>query len=226
VIRLPLIALAVCLPVIATAQGFDGAYISVETLGQSSGDNTGDITYSGGAQVSFGPGFALSGDLTSYGFETMRGNATSATLHGSYALNPISAVGAFYGFDRYDGDQDAFYGVEGQASFSGATVEAFLGQAEVDTAEATMYGLSGQFVFGTIGLTADYAAIDDDRSVNRFSLGGEWYMGLGPTFYAEWGKLGGDIDEDYLALGVRIGIGPTAGTTFGPRSVTEITAGF
>jgi hypothetical protein len=224
--RLPLIALAVCLPALATAQGFDGAYISVETLGLSSGNTSGEITYSGGAQFSFGSGFAFSGDLTSYGVDTLRGTATSATLHGSFAVNPSLTAGAFYGFDRYDGTEETYYGVEGQTSFSGATVEAFLGQAEVDTAEATMYGLSGQFVFGTIGLTADYAALDDDRSVNRFSLGGEWYVGLGPAFYAEWGKLGGDIDEDYLALGVRIGIGPTAGTTFGPRSVTEITAGF
>jgi hypothetical protein len=223
--RLPLLALVTLMPAMAAAQGFDGAYISAETLGYSSDDGFGQITYSGGAQVSFGT-IAASADFTSYGFEALGGDATSGTLHASYALNPITAVGGYYGFDSYDGSDTTFFGAEGQTSFAGATVEAFLGQAEGDIAEGTMYGLSGQFVFGMLGVSADYAAIDDAFSTDRLSVAGEWHMGLGPTLYAEWGTVSGFTDEDYLALGVRIGIGPNGGTTFGPRSTFEISPGF
>jgi len=224
--RLPLFALAALMPAMAAAQGFDGAYISAETLGYSSDDSFGQITYSGGAQISFGPGIAVSGDFTSYGFEALGGDATSATLHTSYALNPITAVGAYYGFDSYDSADTTFYGAEGQTSFAGATVEAFLGQAEGDIAEGTMFGLGGQFVFGALGVAADYAMLDADDSTNRLSIAGEWHMGLGPTLYAEWGTVSGATDEDYIALGVRLGIGANGGTTFGPRSTFEIAPGF
>lgn len=224
--RLTLSAIAALLPAVATAQGFDGAYISAETLGYSSDSDLGQITYSGGAQISFGPGIAVSGDFTSYGFRALGGDATSGTLHGSYLLNPITAVGAFYGFDSYDGSDGSFYGAEGQTSFAGATVEAFLGRAEGDIAEGAFYGLSGQLVFGMFGVSADYARLDDTVATDRLSLAGEWHMGLGPTIYAEWGTVSGATDEDYLALGVRIGIGPNGGTTFGPRSTFEIAPGF
>jgi hypothetical protein len=225
-IRLPIFTLAACLPALAAAQGFDGAYISAETLGYSSDSDFGQITYSGGAQVSFGPGIAVSGDFTSYGFEALGGDATSGTLHGLYALNPITAVGAFYGFDSYANSDTSFYGAEGQTSFAGATVEAFLGRAEGDIAEGAFYGLSGQLVFGMFGVSADFARLDDTIATDRLSLAGEWHMGLGPTIYAEWGSVSGAIDEDYLAFGVRIGIGPNGGTTFGPRSTFEIAPGF
>jgi hypothetical protein len=224
--RLSLLALATLLPASVAAQGFDGANISAETLGYSTNDDFGQITYSGGAQVSFGPGIAVSGDFTSYGFRALGGDATSGTLHGSYALNPITAIGAFYGFDSYDSDDTTFYGAEGQTSFAGATVEAFLGRAEGDIATGAFYGLSGQLVFGMFGVSADYARLDDTIATDRLSLAGEWHMGLGPTLYAEWGTLSGAIDEDYLALGVRIGIGANGGTTFGPRSTFEIAPGF
>lgn len=224
--RLPLLALITLMPAMAAAQGFDGAYISAETLGYSSDSNFGQTTYSGGAQVSFGPGIAISGDFTTYGFKATGGDATSFTAHGSYAINPITAVGLFYGGDSFDGDGTTFYGAEGQTSFAGATIEAFLGQAEGDVAEGAMYGLSGQFVFGAIGISADLARLDDAIATERLSLAGEWHMGLGPMLYAEWGTVSGATNEDYIALGVRIGIGPNGGTTFGPRSVFEIAPGF
>jgi hypothetical protein len=224
--RLPLIALAALMPAMSAAQGFDGAYISAETLGYSSDDGFGQVTYSGGAQISFGPGIAVSGDITTYGFEALGGDATSLTLHTSYALNPITAIGAYYGADSYDGAETTFYGAEGQTSFAGATVEAFLGQSVGDIADGAVYGVSGQFIFGPLGVSADYARIDDTISTDRLSVAGEWHLGLGPTLYAEWGTVSGLVDEDYVALGVKIGIGANGGTTFGPRSTFEIAPGF
>lgn len=220
-------ALGAFVPAMASAQGFEGAYISIETLNYSSFDEAGQMTYSGGAEVGFGTGFGASADLSIYGFDFLGGSATSATLHALYRLNPISTVGAFYGLDSYEDLDSTFYGIEGQTSFSGATIEAFFGQSEGSFADGNIYGLSGAFVFGSLGLVADYAAFDAGGDVfERYSIGGEWYLGLGPTLYAEWGQLGSDEAEDAITLGVRIGLGANGGTTFGPRSVIEIAPGF
>ena len=241
--RLPLIvALGTLLPTVAAAQSFDGAYVSIEKLNYTSFDDLGQMTYSGGAEFGFGPRFGVSADLTAYGFDLLDGNATSATVHAFYRVSQATAIGAFYGYDRasltlvdpfagesFDVDLDGtFYGAEGQANFAGATVEAFLGQSEGDIGEGAIYGLSGQYLIGSFGITADYAALDDDEFgiFDRYSVGGEWRLGVGPTLYAEWGKLGGESDEEFYTIGVQIGIGSNGGTTFGPRSVFENSPGF
>jgi hypothetical protein len=245
--RFPIIAaISALLPTFAAAQGFDGAYISIEKLSYPSDDNAGQMTYSGGAEFGFGPGFGVSADLTAYGFDFLDGNATSATVHAFYRVSQTTAIGAFYGYDSasltlddpftggsFDLDIDGtFYGAEGQASFAGATVEAFLGQSEGDFSQGSIYGLFGQFLFGSFGITADYVALDhEDFGIrDRYSFGGEWHSGVGPTLYAEWGKLGSESlgnesDEEFYTIGVRIGIGSNGGTTFGPRSVIEIAPG-
>jgi hypothetical protein len=224
--RLALIALvAATTATAASSQGFDGAYISLETLGYSSDSDLGQVTYSGGAQVSFGA-IAASADFTTYGFEALGGDGTALTFHGLYTLPTGLQLGGFYGFDTYDDLDTNYYGAEVQAFFAGATVEAFLGNADGDLASGTMFGLSGGYDIGPIGLEAGYAMIDDAAGTNRLSLTGEWNLGLGPTVYAEWGTVSGASDEDYLALGVRLGIGQNGGTTFGPRSSFEIAPGF
>jgi hypothetical protein len=241
--RLPLITVfGALLPTVAAAQSFDGAYISIETLNYPSFDDVGQMTYSGGAEFGFGSALGVSADLTAYGFDFLDGNATSATVHAFYRVSQTTAIGAFYGYDSlgytidnpFAGDsldvdlEGTFYGVEGQANFGGATVEAFLGQSEGDVGEGSIYGVSGQFVFGSFGITADYAALDDDNFgvFDRYSVGGEWHLGVGPNLYAEWGKLGAESDEEFYTIGVRIGIGQNGGTTFGPRSLIEISPGF
>ena len=226
--RLPLIAaFGALLPTVATAQGFDGAYISIETLQYPSEGDAGQMSYSGGAQFTFGPGFGVSADLTSYGFELLSGNATSGTLHAFYNTSPVSAVGAFYGFDSYEDTDRTFYGAEGQIGIAGTTVEGFLGKSEGDFAEGTMYGVAGEYGFGSFGVTADYAAFEGSgQTFDRYAFGGVWRLSAGPTLYAEYGQRRGDIDEELVSVGVRIGIGPNAGTTFGSRSAVEIVPGF
>lgn len=224
--RLALIALVAATTATQSfAQGFDGAYVSAETLGYSSDSDLGQVTYSAGAQVSFGA-IAASADFSTYGFKALGGDATALTFHGLYTLPTGAQVGGFYGFDSFDGGETTYFGAEGQAFFAGVTVEAFLGQAEGDIADGGMFGLSGAYAIGPIGLQAGYAMIDDAAGTDRMSLTGEWNLGLGPTVYAEWGRVGGAAEEDYLALGVRLGIGQNGGTSFGPRSVFEIMPGY
>jgi hypothetical protein len=200
------------------------------------------MTYSGGAEVGFGPGFGVSADLTSYGFDFLPGDARSAAVHAFYKVNQSTSIGAFYGYDSlgftlYDPDTDdslsfdldgTFYGAEVQGSYAGATIEAFLGRSEGDVSDGTMSGLSGQYLFGPFGITAEYLALDDESAgvFDRYSFGGEWTLGMGPTLYAEWGAVGGEEREEFFTLGARIGIGANRGTTFGPRSVFEISPGF
>jgi hypothetical protein len=224
-IRLPLTFLLALMPCLAAAQSFDGAYVSAEALAYSSERDMGQLTYSGGAQVSFGPGILASADLTFYGFETLEGDASSATLHSAYWITPDTAVGAFLGRDSSGGSDGAFYGIEGRTSFSVAAIEGFLGQSDGTMTDGLMYGLSGQFSFAGLEMTAGYAGIGGDDATDHLSLTGAWRLGPGPSLYAEFGTLSGAVDDDYIALGIRLGIGQNGGTTFGPRSVFEIAPG-
>lgn len=223
--RLPLTFLLTLIPGLAAAQAFDGAYVSAEALAYSSDRDIGPLTYSGGAQISFGPSILASADLTFYGFKALDGDASSTTLHSAYWITPDTALGAFLGRDSYGGADGTFYGIEGRTSLAVAAVEGFLGQSDGGVTDGLMYGLSGQFSFAGLEMTAGYAGIDGDDATDHLSLTGAWRLGPGPRLYAELGTLSGAVDDDYITLGIRLGIGQNGGTTFGPRSVFEIAPG-
>jgi hypothetical protein len=72
--------------------------------------------------------------------------------------------------------------------------------------------------------------------VQRFALGGVWNYNEGVSVWTElgrsiedytyvepfYGSFEGEFIEDFVAVGIRIGIGPNKGTTFGPRSYREV----
>ncbi len=230
--RLSLLTVALFLPTLAGAQELDGAYVSIDALGYLSDSDALQLTYSGGAQVGFGPGLAVSADLTRYGFEILEGRFSSGTLHGFYKINPVSFVGAFYGFDEFtakdnkDDGNGHFYGMEGETYVFGTTFEGFLGRSEGNLVDGMLMGISGEVLLDPLGIIADFSTFDDDdATVRRYALKGEWSTGLGPVLYAEYGRLRGDVSDEFYAVGIRIGIGPDRGTVFGPRSVVEILPG-
>jgi hypothetical protein len=247
-------ALVSLLPALAAAQGFEGAYISLERLSYSSDDfsGNGSTEYYGssiasvGGEFSFGSGLAVSADLTNYGGDI---RDDSATLHAFYRIGEVTAVGAFFGIDQFvneDFDSDTgysswtehgnFYGVEGRARVAGTALDAFVGQTDTDDTQGVIYGISAEYgiagenILGSWGLTASYAAYDDsDFATDRLALGGLWHFDSGVTVYSELGQrtrpfgfYDGSATVNFLSLGIRIGVGPNKGTTFGPRSVREI----
>jgi hypothetical protein len=198
-----------------------------------------------GGEYGFGAGFAVSADLTNYSGDA---RDSSATLHAVYQIGQESAIGAYYGFDweTYDDYSDGFdvitvdlsgnfYGAEGRTRIGGTTIEAFISQAEGDLVEGLMYGVEGKYSLGSWGLSASYSAFVDDysvRDVDRLSLGGEWNYSENVSVYTELGRINYDVNdsafgpynagEDFVAVGMRLGLGQKKGTTFGPRSFREI----
>jgi hypothetical protein len=209
-------------------------------------DFYGSSSASIGGEYGFGAGFSVSADLTNYSGDV---RDSSATLHAVYRIGQESAIGAYYGFDweTYDdfsGDSfervavdvsGNFYGAEGRTRIGGTTIEAFISQAEGDLVEGLMYGVEGKYSLGSWGLSASYSAFDDDYSVvdvDRLSLGGQWNYNENVSVYTELGRINYGVNnsffgsynasEDFVAVGIRIGLGQNKGTTFGPRSFREI----
>lgn len=227
--------LGVVSPIGAAAQSFDGAFVSIETIGYPSNSNVGGVSYSGGAELSFGTSLGVSADLTIYNDEALYSNITSSTVHAFFRPNSFAAIGAFYGAETYKELNNTlngtFYGVEGRTSLDGIRIEAFWGESEGEVSEGSMFGISGGYMFSSFGIAADYSVFDaGELSVDRLSITGEWALDRGPILYAGLGRLGGEFEdqretEDFISLGVKIGMGPRAGTTFGPRSSAEVILG-
>ncbi len=212
----------------AQALGFEGAQISAETLAYGDESDFGSTSYSGGLQFGIAGGIGIGADLSYYGFDTLGLDGRNATVHGIYTLNPVTTAGLFIGQDSLDGVTADIYGIEGQASFGGTTVEAYLGQIDGDLNSGTMLGVNANLSLGqSFALTGSLGSVDADEQINRLALGAEYQLGLGPTLYAEVGQIsGGDSDENYVMLGARLAIGPNGGTIFGSRSVFDIVPGF
>ena len=201
-----------------------------------------------GGEFGLGVGFGISADLTNYGGDI---NNSSGTLHAFYRFGQETAIGAFYGFDalRIGGFDDfgfnalnrsgTFYGAEARTGFASGSIEGFVSESEGDVFEGTTYGIDGEYRFGRWGLTASYSALEDSDSVfdvDRIALGGVWNYNEGVSVWTELGRSTStstfddpfegsstfEVSEDFISVGIRIGIGPNNGTTFGPRSHREI----
>ena len=122
-------AISALLPELASPEGFDGAFLSIERFSYSQ-EFDGETDFYGSSVISFGgefglgSAFGLSADLTNYGGDI---NDSAGTLHGFYRFGQETAIGAFYGYDsarvkERDLDtfetfavvyQGTFYGIEG-----------------------------------------------------------------------------------------------------------------
>ena len=209
------------------AQGFEGAQISAETLAFAEDSDFGSTTYSGGLQFGIAGGIGVGADLSYYGFRTLGLDARNATVHGIYTLNPATTAGLFIGQDSQNGVTADIYGIEGQGSFGGTTIEGYLAQIDGDGGSGTLVGVSGSLTLGqALALSGSFGQADLDGQINRLALGAEYQLGLGPTLYAELGRISADDDsENYVSIGARLAIGPNNGTTFGSRSLFDIVPG-
>ena len=204
-----------------------------------------------GGQFTFGSGVGLSADLTNYGGDIRDSAVTlhafyrinTATAIGAfYGYDTETYIDRVSNDDPYSPDDFVtvdlsgnYYGAEGRLGFGASAVEVFIGEAEGDLQEGAMYGISGGYRFGSWTVTADYSSFDGDYSVDktsRFSVGGLWNYSESVELWTEIGRRdftyaspyfddGYDFSQDFVAVGIRIGLGPNGGTTFGPRSFRE-----
>jgi len=176
----------------------------------------------------------------------------AVTVHALYRVTPTAAIGAFYGYEAeswddyiftdYGGErisgtwEGTFYGAEGKAALGNLSGEAFAGKSEGDLFAGSLYGISGKYARGSFAFTAAYDVVDSDAPYNRarsnrFAIGGEWNSGSGTMLFAEIGQINDYFTEDgedfsaassFISVGIRVGLGPNKGTTFGPRSSWDV----
>ena len=213
----------------AMAQGINGGSIGVEVTQPTDFDDFVGTNYFGAIEYGITRQFAVSADLSSYRFDSLNQDATSATLHGVYHLSDMASVGVFYGQDKREGeDRINIYGLEGGTEFMGGQVEAYVGMADND-ADTMILGLDGTYAFNEAISFKGGAALQDsgdDGSDTMITLGAEYTISGGPSLYAELGNVTSDdgvsdSNDTFIGLGARINFGSARGTTFGQRSIFE-----
>lgn len=224
-------AIAATLFVVASplsAQGITGGTIGVEVDAQSDLSDIGGTTYFGGIEYGINRDFSIAADLSSYSFDSISNDVTSATVHGIYHLSDSASVGLFLGQDRNDGATADVYGIEGGTEFMGGTVEGFVGMVD-GASDATIFGIDGNYDWSdAISFTGSAAFGNyDDGNSSKFSVGASYTIANGPDLYAEIGsataEAGGVSDSDtFIGIGARINFGAARGTTFDQRSLFEI----
>ena len=224
-------AIAVTLLVVASplsAQGITGGTLGVEVDAQSDLSDLGGTTYFGGLEYAINRDFAIAADVSTYSFDSLADDATSATVHGIYHLSDSASVGLFYGQDWTNGSSANVYGLEGGTEFMGGTVEGFVGMVDGET-DATIFGVDGNYDWNdAISFTGSAAFGDyEDGNSSLFSIGASYTIANGPDLYAEIGSAsaesGGISDSDtFIGVGARINFGAARGTTFDQRSLFEI----
>ncbi|SEW10580.1 hypothetical protein SAMN04488515_1071 [Cognatiyoonia koreensis] len=213
----------------AMAQGVTGGSIGVEVTQPTDFDEFVGTNYFGAIEYGINRQFAVSADVSSYRFDSLDQDATSATLHGVYHLSDTASLGGFYGQDKLeDGDSINIFGVEGGTEFMGGQVEGYIGMADND-AETMIFGVDGNYAFSeSISFKGGAAFSDsgDEGSASTISIGAEYTITGGPSLYAEVGNVsvddgGTDESETFVGVGARINFGAARGTTFGQRSIFE-----
>lgn len=213
----------------AMAQGITGGSIGVEVTQPTDFDDFVGTNYFGSIEYGINRQFAVSADISSYRFDSLDQDATSATLHGVYHLSDTASVGAFYGVDDIeDGDSVNIFGLEGGTEFMGGKVEGYAGMADNDV-DTVIFGVDGTYAFSeSISFRggANFSSSDEDISSSIISAGAEYTITGGPSLYAEIGNANVDDgnneeDETFVGIGARINFGAARGTTFGQRSIFE-----
>lgn len=221
------VLLAVATPVYA--QGVTGGTLGVEVNAPTDLSDFGGTTYFGGIEYAINKNFSVAADISSYRFDNLGTDASSATLHGIYHMNDLTSFGLFFGQDKNETETSKVMGVEAGTEFMGGTVEGYVGRANSDTSDATIIGADGFYDWSeSIQFTGGAAIANFDLGSTRtVTVGASYTISNGPDLYAEIGSVsvddGTSTDSDtFIGLGARLNLGAERGTTFDQRSLFEI----
>jgi hypothetical protein len=186
-------------------------------------------TVRGSAELGFNRNWAAQLDLGSYSFETLNETGWNGTLHGIYHMNEQTSLGAYLGVDDILGSKATIYGVEAGFELNGLNAEGYLGAVSDSGQTATMLGgvLTNE-LNDSWGLNAGFDFLNDTSGVDltRLSIGADYHVGGGATFYGEVGSLnatfgGASASEPYVGVGLRLDFGAERGSTFGHRGLLD-----
>lgn len=217
----------------ATAQGITGGELGIEYNAPTNGSDFGGTTYSGGVEYGFMQTFSLSANAAGYKPDNIDTTASNITLHGTYHLSSAASVGGFYAHDSVDDGDVDLLGIEGGTEFMGGDVGGYLGRTVSEDENGTIFGVDASYAlrdgFGLIG-NADLLTVDGD-TLSQISVGAEYQMDVGPQFYAQVGRISGDVDGQsdgvgFFTVGAKVAFGASRGTTFTNRSIFEVLPGF
>lgn len=211
------------------AQGFTGAELGIEYTDFPDVDDLSSVTYFGSAEFEVVPNVAVAADISFYDFEVGDADVSNFTVHGIYALNDATKIGAFFGRDDVEDLTIDNYGIEGVYDFGFGAVEGYLGFGDDGADDITYFGVAGNYGlgggFGVVG-ALDVVSIDE-IDVSTIEVGGEYALAAGPKFSATFGSLTIDDDfgeesENYFKIAASIGLGPQGGTTFSRKGLFEV----
>lgn len=190
---------------------------------------------SGSAEIGFGNGFAVQGDLgyTDFGRDFSYGKTIA--LHAIYHPTKTTAFGAFYG-RLYAGDEGInYYGLEAGFGVNRFWGEGYFSHAELPSYapynfNLDMYGVSGRYALNDrIELKAAFDGLDVFYMKSH-------HVGLGIDYrlndhFALTGNVGrvyvdGNGSTDYVGIGAKFTFGPNKRATFRQRSLLDYGFGF
>lgn len=227
------LALCALLPLAAQAEFIGGraavshsAFVDDRDFAKSSAQ--------GAAEFSFGNNFGLQADAGVAGLNALDDTAMTLTGHAIWTFAPGSAAGLFYGSDLMRGPDHDVYGAEYAGFLGQAKVEGYVARSESTVGDANLIGLSGSMPVGMagldMGLSLDHAAFSGAGSATRLGLTGAYAIGESTRLTGELGSVGGGVGDaalsgPYVKLGIDFRFGANGGTTFGSRSVFNVSPG-
>lgn len=210
----------------AMAQGFTGGSVSVENTTFPDVDELGTTTFEGSGEFAVGGGVSVAADISVQAFENIDENATAFAVHGIYAISPDVKAGLFIGRESIEDLDVDNYGGEIAYTSGPVEVQGYLGVADIENTDVTLFGVSGGYSFGNgfsvIGGFDRSDFDDEDFTVSTIEIGAEYALGNGAEFYAKTGQFqidafGNSEDENYFTIGAAFNFGPAGGTTFDTR---------
>lgn len=183
-------------------------------------------TLRGSLETGFSPGLGTQLDLSLYDFNARDLSAYNATLHGLYHATSTTTLGAFLGNEELENSTLDFYGLEVRHGFSSLTAEAYAAYGEEDGESASLFGLALHKDAGSnvrFGAEADFLDLDSAQ-VARLALNIGYKLNERASFYGEAGLLdyeAGPLSDSraFVGAGLKVGFGPSGGTTFGWRGM-------
>ena len=155
-------------------------------------------------------------------------------VHGIRHLDNTFSVGAFVGTERVSNQSAGYYGI--QAAFASGPLRAQVYASqfiEGNNRDAATFGVSATASLNDrFDLGVDYGRfeITGTRDVSRGSIKASFKFTDRASLNAEYGRveLGspiGNLDDNFVSLGVTIHLGSKGRTTFGHRGLSTILPG-
>ncbi|MEM7471097.1 MAG: porin [Pseudomonadota bacterium] len=218
----------------ATAIDLTGAYLSGSHAAFTDRDTIRKTGVHAGAEFTLNERYGLQFDTSAYQFEEAGTAAYNVAAHVIMRPSDTLALGAFIGTERVSNQSAGYYGIEAAVEKGPIRAQAYASQfIEGNARSAATFGLSATAsLTDRVDLGLDYGRfeITGTRDVSRHSVKAGYQINARTSLTAEYGKveLGspfGNLDDNFVSLGVTMHFGTAGRTTFRQRGLSTILPG-